>query len=58
MVEGTTFAPEGRVFTADGKQATSELRSEPIKRLSEIAALCNDAKIVYDEVCAFIISFC
>ncbi|KAL5490444.1 hypothetical protein ACEPAI_5277 [Sanghuangporus weigelae] len=48
-VEGTTFAPEGRVFLADGKQATLELHLDPIKRLAEIAALCNDAKVVYDE---------
>ncbi|EJD05979.1 Ca-transporting ATPase [Fomitiporia mediterranea MF3/22] len=48
-VEGTTFAPEGHITTADGKDASTELRTDPIKRLVEIAALCNDAKVVYDE---------
>ncbi|TDL27549.1 Ca-transporting ATPase [Rickenella mellea] len=48
-VEGTTFAPEGSVKFANGKDASTELPSDPIKRLAEISAICNDAKIVYDE---------
>ncbi|PFH52396.1 hypothetical protein AMATHDRAFT_173416 [Amanita thiersii Skay4041] len=47
-VEGTTFAPYGLVRSADGKDASDEMRSDPIQRLAEISALCNDAKIVYN----------
>ncbi|KAF9452248.1 Ca-transporting ATPase [Macrolepiota fuliginosa MF-IS2] len=46
-VEGTTFSPFGSVHCADGKEATSELKSNPVQRLAEIASICNDAKIVY-----------
>ncbi|KAF4615292.1 hypothetical protein D9613_003225 [Agrocybe pediades] len=46
-VEGTTFSPIGSVYNADGKEASAELRSDPIQRLAEISSLCNDAKIVY-----------
>lgn len=48
-VEGTTFAPEGSVTPADGK-SFAEVRSEPLLRLAEISAICNDSKIVYNEV--------
>ncbi|TFK42951.1 Ca-transporting ATPase [Crucibulum laeve] len=47
-VEGTTFSPHGSVYSADGKKASAELRSDPIQRLAEIGAICNDAKIVYN----------
>ncbi|THH19979.1 hypothetical protein EUX98_g8674 [Antrodiella citrinella] len=47
LVEGTTFSPEGSVTSADGKPPT-ELRSEPLLRLAEIGAICNDSKIVYN----------
>ncbi|KAI0807202.1 calcium-transporting ATPase [Fomes fomentarius] len=47
-VEGTTFAPEGSVTPADGK-SSAEVRSEPLLRLAEISAICNDSKIVYNE---------
>ncbi|GBE82439.1 Calcium-transporting ATPase 1 [Sparassis crispa] len=46
-VEGTTFAPYGSVESAGGKDASAEPRSEPLQRLAEISAICNDAKIVY-----------
>ncbi|KAH9952194.1 calcium-transporting ATPase [Amylocystis lapponica] len=46
-VEGTTFAPVGLVRSADGTDASAELRSEPLQRLAEISAICNDSKIVY-----------
>lgn len=49
-VEGTTFSPNGSVYSADGKRASAELQSDPIQRLAEIASLCNDAKIVYNSV--------
>ncbi|KAG5728382.1 Sarcoplasmic/endoplasmic reticulum calcium ATPase 3 [Termitomyces sp. T112] len=45
-VEGTTYSPIGAITTVDGKKA--ELQSDPIQRLAEISALCNDAKIVYN----------
>jgi P-type Ca2+ transporter type 2A len=54
-VEGTTFAPHGSVRSADGK-STSDVRSEPIQRLAEICAICNDAKIVYNPVSISMIS--
>ncbi|KAH9484051.1 Calcium-transporting ATPase sarcoplasmic/endoplasmic reticulum type [Psilocybe cubensis] len=46
-VEGTTFAPFGSVYNASGKDASAELKSDPIQRLAEISSLCNDSKIVY-----------
>ncbi|PCH38391.1 Ca-transporting ATPase [Wolfiporia cocos MD-104 SS10] len=46
-VEGTTFAPHGSVKSADGKDASAELRSKSIELLAEISAICNDAKVVY-----------
>ena len=51
-MEGTTFAPHGSVRSADGKEASAELRSLPIQLLAEISALCNDSKVVYHAVSA------
>lgn len=49
IVGGTTFAPIGAVTTPDGKHAErSEVRTEPVNRLVEISAICNDAKIAYN----------
>jgi len=50
LVEGTTFAPSGSVKSSDGKGNAAELQSEPIQRLAEIASVCNDSQIVYNEV--------
>jgi len=50
LVEGTTFAPHGLVTSLDGQEVDAELRSEPIQRLVEISAICNDAKIVFNSV--------
>ncbi|KAF5386800.1 hypothetical protein D9615_001857 [Tricholomella constricta] len=47
-VDGTTFSPLGSVTAADGKGAAAELRTNPIQRLAEISAVCNDAKINYN----------
>ncbi|KAH7889652.1 hypothetical protein F5I97DRAFT_1800705 [Phlebopus sp. FC_14] len=44
-VEGTTYSPFGTVKSADGQRAS--LSSDPVRRLAEISAICNDAKIVY-----------
>ncbi|KAF7295081.1 Calcium-transporting ATPase [Mycena indigotica] len=48
VVEGTTFAPYGSVTSADGKEASDELKSDAIQRLAEISSICNDAKIVFN----------
>ena len=50
FVEGTTFSPIGSVTFADGKDASAELHSDPIRRLAEISSICNDARIVYHAV--------
>lgn len=47
VVEGTTFSPIGSVRSADGKDASTEPRSEPLLRLAEISSVCNDSRIVY-----------
>ncbi|KAJ7219107.1 Ca-transporting ATPase [Mycena pura] len=47
-VEGTTFSPYGSVTSADGKEASAELKSDAIQRLAEISSVCNDAKIVFN----------
>ncbi|CAE6433215.1 unnamed protein product [Rhizoctonia solani] len=49
-VEGTTFAPTGSISSLKGEILSSrELQTEPLIRLAEVGALCNDAKIVYNE---------
>lgn len=50
LVAGTTFAPHGLVTPLDGQEDDAELRSEPIQRLAQICAICNDAKIVFNSV--------
>ena len=50
LVEGTTFAPHGSVTSPDGQEVDAELRSEPIQRLAEISAICNDSKIIFNSV--------
>ncbi|KAJ7470580.1 Ca-transporting ATPase [Mycena latifolia] len=47
-VEGTTFSPYGSVTSADGKEASAELKADAVQRLAEISSVCNDAKIVYN----------
>ncbi|KIL00139.1 hypothetical protein PAXRUDRAFT_822015 [Paxillus rubicundulus Ve08.2h10] len=44
-VEGTTYSPHGSVQSPDGKSA--DLSLDPMRRLAEICAICNDAKVVY-----------
>lgn len=48
-VEGTTFSPHGAVTALDGNSQTA-LLSDPVQRMAEISAICNDAKIVYNSV--------
>jgi hypothetical protein len=50
LVEGTTFAPHGSVTSLDGQGGDCELRSEPVQRLAQICAICNDAKVVFNSV--------
>lgn len=47
-IEGTTFAPEGRVLT-QGKHAENLAgSSSTVAQMVEAAALCNDAALAYD----------
>ncbi|KAH7074336.1 ATPase, Ca++ transporting, ubiquitous [Auriculariales sp. MPI-PUGE-AT-0066] len=46
-VEGTTFAPLGAITSESGQQLTAYGLTEPILRLAEIGAVCNDSKIVF-----------
>ncbi|ORX36317.1 putative calcium-transporting ATPase sarcoplasmic/endoplasmic reticulum type [Kockovaella imperatae] len=50
LVGGTTFAPIGSITTLDGKTAEkSRVRTAPVNKLVEICAVCNDAKIAYNQ---------
>jgi P-type Ca2+ transporter type 2A len=49
-VEGTTFSPYGLVKSSDGKGVLFKLSAGPLRRLAEICAICNDAKVVYHQV--------
>ncbi|KAI1208902.1 calcium-transporting ATPase sarcoplasmic/endoplasmic reticulum type [Annulohypoxylon truncatum] len=47
-VEGTTFAPKGNI-THNGKVVKDLFQSSStIRQMNEVAALCNDARLVYD----------
>lgn len=47
-VEGTTFAPKGAI-SENGKTVDNlTARSETLRQMTEVAAICNDAKIAYD----------
>jgi Ca2+ transporting ATPase len=50
LVGGTTFSPQGSVTSPGGKDASVDLRSEPVQRLAEISSICNDARISYSAV--------
>ncbi|PFH62542.1 hypothetical protein XA68_13124 [Ophiocordyceps unilateralis] len=47
-VEGTTFAPKGAICMAG--QAVEDLpsKSDTIRQMAEVAALCNDSHLAYD----------
>lgn len=50
LVSGSTFAPIGQITTADGKHLEKGLiRNAAIDKLVEICAICNDAKIAYND---------
>ncbi|KAI1088544.1 calcium-transporting ATPase sarcoplasmic/endoplasmic reticulum type [Rostrohypoxylon terebratum] len=47
-VEGTTFAPKGNI-THNGKVVKDLTQSSStVRQMNEVAALCNDARLVYD----------
>ncbi|KAK4701052.1 P-type Ca2+ transporter type 2A, partial [Phenoliferia sp. Uapishka_3] len=49
-VEGTTFAPTGAILNESGSPVDQmSLTAPAITRLAQICALCNDAKISYNE---------
>lgn len=49
-VEGTTYSPLGAISTEKGQLlSASELQTEPMTKLAEISAVCNDARVVYSE---------
>lgn len=61
QVGGTTFAPIGAVTRSDGQPLDKSTLITPIiRKLSEICAICNDAKVAYHPVrfCAFHSFFC
>ncbi|RCI11128.1 hypothetical protein L249_7282 [Ophiocordyceps polyrhachis-furcata BCC 54312] len=47
-VEGTTFAPSGAICM--GGQAVDDLpsKSDTVRQMAEVAALCNDSHLAYD----------
>jgi Ca2+ transporting ATPase len=48
-VEGTTFAPEGKL-SRDGKVLENlAVSSSTVRQMAEVMALCNDANLSYDE---------
>jgi P-type Ca2+ transporter type 2A len=51
-VEGTTYAPEGDIkLVTSGKVLKGpELQTDTLVRLAEICTICNDSKVVYNEV--------
>jgi len=49
-IEGTSFAPVGDVKAASGETLSSAAaHSVTIKRLAEVACVCNDSAIAYDD---------
>ncbi|KAF4122585.1 hypothetical protein GMORB2_6891 [Geosmithia morbida] len=48
-VEGTTFAPKGAI-SINGKTIEEPVKSsETVRQMIEVAALCNDAQLAYDD---------
>ncbi|KAJ9109076.1 hypothetical protein QFC21_000404 [Naganishia friedmannii] len=49
-VTGSTFAPVGEISASDAKFSEKGIaRTRPIERLMEISAICNDARIAYND---------
>ena len=47
-VEGTTFAPEGRLLVDEKPVPDLAARSSTVFKMAEVSALCNEAKLAYD----------
>ena len=58
QVEGSTYSPFGSILY-DGKEVSMDFlhKSKCVNVLGTICSLCNDSKIVYDEVCHFFYLF-
>ena len=48
-VEGTTFAPDGRLFRNDEILENAAAKSVLIRQSAEVLALCNEARLSYDD---------
>ncbi|CAK7203473.1 hypothetical protein SEUCBS139899_006207 [Sporothrix eucalyptigena] len=50
-VEGTTFSPRGNIKTSRGKTVVDLAQSSStVRQMTEVAALCNDARLAYDSL--------
>lgn len=48
VVNGSTFAPDGEVLTNGTQLENAAASSATIRKLTEVAALCNDSRLAYD----------
>lgn len=55
QVGGTTYSPNGSVESSGSKN--SDLSLDPIRRLAEICAVCNDARIIYQAVRILLLAY-
>lgn len=54
-VTGSTFAPVGEISASDARFSEKGIaRTRPVERLMEISAICNDARIAYNDVSRFV----
>ncbi|WVQ73814.1 potassium/sodium efflux P-type ATPase, fungal-type [Cryptococcus sp. DSM 104548] len=50
VVDGTTFSPHGVVTGADGSTISKDvLIGASVRKLAEVCAICNDAKVTYHQ---------
>ena len=47
-VEGTTFAPEGRLLVDEKPVPDLAARSTTVFKMAEVSALCNESRLAYD----------
>ena len=47
-VSGTTFAPRGAIMQKGAALENVSMISNTVRQIAEVAALCNDSRIVYD----------
>ncbi|GAB7366679.1 hypothetical protein MBLNU230_g8662t1 [Neophaeotheca triangularis] len=48
-VEGTSFAPEGAIYQGEKILANPAATSKTVAQMAEVAALCNDSELSYDQ---------